>query len=56
MTHMSFGHVLVPNPQAPCAVCTRITEARRAAERAGDWPRAERLRRESLRHAEAHRG
>ncbi|MBC2873623.1 MULTISPECIES: hypothetical protein [Streptomyces] len=56
MTHMSPRRALVPNPHAPCAECTRITDARHAAERSGDWARAELLRRDSLKHAEAHRG
>ncbi|MFI0737964.1 hypothetical protein ACH4PU_07650 [Streptomyces sp. NPDC021100] len=56
MTHMSSGGALVPNPHAPCAECTRITDPRRAAERSGDWARAELLRRDSLKHVEAHRG
>ncbi len=48
---MSLRPVLVPNPHHPCTECTRITDARHAAERSGDWNRAELLRREG-----AHRG
>ncbi|MGK5640343.1 hypothetical protein ACSNOK_18800 [Streptomyces sp. URMC 126] len=60
MTHLSFGvgarPVFVPSPHAPCAECNRITDARHAAERAHDWSRVERLRREGLRHGgEVHR-
>ncbi|MGI5338109.1 hypothetical protein ACQEVS_12265 [Streptomyces sp. CA-181903] len=56
MTHMPFGvaarPALVPNPHVPCAACTRITDARHAAGRAGDWKRVELLRREGLRHGD----
>ncbi|MGK5638349.1 hypothetical protein ACSNOK_08550 [Streptomyces sp. URMC 126] len=61
MTHLPFGvgarPAFVPNPRVACAACTLLTEARYAAERAGDWKRVELLRREGLRHGdEVHRG
>ncbi len=55
--HAGYGPVLVPNPNVPCAECTRLTNARHTAERAGDWALAERLRRATWEHWEgAHRG
>lgn len=57
MMHAGYRPVMVPSRHHPCTECTRLSVARFAAEVAGDWKRAERLRTAGWKHCEvAHRG